>query len=464
MRQTRERYFEWTLLSLILLLGIILFYEALPFLNGALGAITLYILLRKFNLILARKTSPRLAPWIITLVVTIFVLLPLSALLWYIIDATQHVNIDIRALVQRLTNTVQYLEQVTHFDIMSEKTMSFVTAKATDIMNMLMNGINEAAINIFTAILLLFFLLSGGMRMERAIARCLPFNDENKRTIISKISTIVRSNAIGIPLLAVIQGAVASVGYTLCGIDNAIPFGALTGFASMIPVVGSMLVWIPLSIMQYFEQGLWPAIYVGAYGAIIISQCDNVLRMILQKRMANTHPLITIFGVIAGLPLFGFMGLIFGPLMVAMFLLFLEMFISQYIIGTDITPPQRQHRKSLLRTVIKHQHSKQAKQEATAVGASHGDSATTHHSNAARATQAALDTHMDAAAKDIKSDVVTTPAPVPATALDPKVDTRQHRHAAPNLNSNHATRHDAKTQQNASAAPKRQQQEEKRHL
>ena len=58
MSQTRERYFEWTLLSLILLLGIILFYEALPFLNGALGAITLYILLRKFNLILARKTSP----------------------------------------------------------------------------------------------------------------------------------------------------------------------------------------------------------------------------------------------------------------------------------------------------------------------------------------------------------------------------------------------------------------------
>ena len=418
MSQTRERYFEWTLLSLILLLGIILFYEALPFLNGALGAITLYILLRKLNLILARKTSPRLAPWIITLAVTIFVLLPLSALLWYIIDTAQNVNIDMRALVQRLTNTVQYLEQVTHFDIMSEKTMSFVTAKATGIMNMLMSGINEAAINIFTAILLLFFLLSGGMRMERAIARCLPFNDENKRTIISKISTIVRSNAIGIPLLAVIQGAVASVGYTLCGIDNAIPFGALTGFASMIPVVGSMLVWIPLTIMQYFEQGLWPAVYVGAYGALIISQCDNVLRMILQKRMANTHPLITIFGVIAGLPLFGFMGLIFGPLMVAMFLLFLEMFISQYIIGTDITPPQRQHHKSLLSTVIKHQHTKH---EATAAASAiNGGRAATHDSHAARVAETATAAHTAATAQDSQSDAITAPAPA----------TKQEHHAA----------------------------------
>ncbi|MBU3845244.1 MAG: AI-2E family transporter [Candidatus Anaerobiospirillum pullicola] len=412
MSQTRERYFEWTLLSLILLLGIILFYEALPFLNGALGAITLYILLRKFNLILARKTSPRLAPWIITLAVTIFVLLPLSALLWYIIDTAQNVNIDMRALVQRLTNTVQYLEQVTHFDLMSEKTMSFVTAKATGIMNMLMSGINEAAINIFTAILLLFFLLSGGMRMERAIARCLPFNDENKRTIISKISTIVRSNAIGIPLLAVIQGAVAAIGYTLCGIDNAIPFGALTGFASMIPVVGSMLVWIPLTIMQYFEQGLWPAVYVGAYGALIISQCDNVLRMILQKRMANTHPLITIFGVIAGLPLFGFMGLIFGPLMVAMFLLFLEMFISQYIIGTDITPPQRQHHKSLLSTVIKHQHTKQ---EATAAASAiHGSRAASHDSNAAREAETVTAAHT--ATAQTHHDAKTQPAASAAAA------------------------------------------------
>ena len=345
--QTRERYFEWTLLGLILILGMILFYEALPFLNGALGAITLYLLLRRTNIYLSRRFSPRAAPWIITLTVTLFVLLPLSALTWYVIDMVQNVNIDLQAIIKRFTNTLNYLEQVTHYDLMSEKTVAFITAKATGVMNMLMSGINNTAINLFTAILLLFFLLSGGMKMERAIARCLPFNDTNKRAITSKISTIVRSNAIGIPLLALIQGVVATVGYSFCDVKNPIEFGALTGFASMIPIVGSMLVWVPLAVMQYFEQGLLSAVYVGAYGALIISQCDNVLRMILQKRMANTHPLITIFGVIAGLPLFGFMGLIFGPLMVAMFLLFLEMFVSQYIIGTDISPVSNRHTPSM---------------------------------------------------------------------------------------------------------------------
>lgn len=348
MSPTRERYFEWTLLGLILIIGGLLFYEALPFLNGALGAVTLYLLLRRTNFYLCTRFSCGMAPWIITLAVTCFVMVPLSFILWYLIDAVQNVDFDIQNIIQRYTDTITYLEQKTGLEIASDRTISFLTARATAIMNMFMSGINNTAINLFTAILLLFFLLSGGMKMEKTIARCLPFSDTNKRLVISKVSTIVRSNAIGIPLLAIIQGGVAAIGYSLCGVNRPIEFGALTGFASMIPIVGSMLVWIPLAILQYFEHGLMPAIYLVAYGALIISQCDNVLRMVVQKRLANTHPLITIFGVIAGLPLFGFMGLIFGPLLVAMFLLFLEMFVNQYIIGDSehgiVSSPKRKHR------------------------------------------------------------------------------------------------------------------------
>lgn len=318
-------------------MGGLLFYQALPFLNGTLGAITLYILLRRVNLLLSVRFSPQVAPWIITIAVTIFVMIPLSIFLWYLIDLVQSVNFDVQVIIKKFTDTIRYLERTTHLQIVSEKSVAFITAKGTAFINMLMGGINNAAINLFTTILLLFFLLAGGIRMERYIAHCLPFSDENKHTIISKVSTIVRSNAIGIPLLALIQGAVAAVGYWFCGVNNPIEFGALTGFASMIPIVGSMLVWIPLAIVQYFEHGALAAVYIALYGAIVISQCDNILRMFMQKRMANTHPLITIFGVIAGLPLFGFMGLIFGPLLVAMFLLFLEMFIKQYILGTEMT-------------------------------------------------------------------------------------------------------------------------------
>ncbi|MCI6863093.1 AI-2E family transporter [Anaerobiospirillum succiniciproducens] len=331
MSHNRELIFEWTLIGLLLILGGLLFVQAMPFLNGTLGAITLYILLRRTNIYLANRLSPGLAPWILTIAVAVFVVLPFSAAIWYIIELINNLDFDINVVMKRFADTIKYLESTTKLDLVSEKSIAFATAKVTAFMNSLVAGINDAAINLFTALLILFFLLAGGIRMERGIARCLPFNDRNKTIVINKVSTIVKSNAIGIPLLAMIQGTVAAVGYYICGVNNPIEFGVLTGFASMIPIVGSMLVWIPLAIVQYFEQGMLPAIYISLYGIVVISQSDNVLRMIVQKRMADTHPLVTIFGVIAGLPLFGFMGLIFGPLLVAMFLLFLEMFIKQYI-------------------------------------------------------------------------------------------------------------------------------------
>lgn len=331
MSHNRELIFEWTLIGLLLILGGLLFVQAMPFLNGTLGAITLYILLRRTNIYLANRLSPGLAPWILTIAVAVFVVLPFSAAIWYIIELINNLDFDINIVMKRFADTIKYLERTTKIDLVSEKSIAFATAKVTAFMNSLVAGINDAAINLFTALLILFFMLAGGIRMERGIARCLPFNDRNKTIVINKVSTIVKSNAIGIPLLAMIQGTVAAVGYYICGVNNPIEFGVLTGFASMIPIVGSMLVWIPLAIVQYFEQGMLSALYISLYGIVVISQSDNVLRMIVQKRMADTHPLVTIFGVIAGLPLFGFMGLIFGPLLVAMFLLFLEMFIKQYI-------------------------------------------------------------------------------------------------------------------------------------
>ena len=92
-----------------------------------------------------------------------------------------------------------------------------------------------------------------------------------------------------------------------------------------------MVVWVPLSI-YFMALGLWgKAIGLLLFSAVFISQSDNLIRFILQKKLANTHPLITISGVVIGLPLFGFMGIIFGPLLVSLFLLFLDMFRKEYL-------------------------------------------------------------------------------------------------------------------------------------
>ena len=174
-------------------------------------------------------------------------------------------------------------------------------------------------------------MLIGGIKMEAYVNAILPFNATNTEHVIHEINMIVRSNAIGIPLLAVIQGGVAMIGYFIFGAPNALLLGFLTCFATVIPMVGTGLIWFPVAVYMALT-GDWPnAIGLAAYGGIIVSQLDNLIRFILQKKMADTHPLITIFGVVIGLSLFGFMGVIFGPLLLSLFFLFVDMFKREYL-------------------------------------------------------------------------------------------------------------------------------------
>ena len=167
--------------------------------------------------------------------------------------------------------------------------------------------------------------------MEDYLSSLIPMKNINKKETIDKINVMVKSNAIGIPMLALIQGLIAWVGYMFFGVPNAFLAAFLTGLCSIVPIVGTTVVWIPMAV--YFAvMGLWgKAIGLLLFGTICISQSDNLFRFILQKKLADTHPLITISGVVIGLPLFGFIGIIFGPLLVSLFLLFIDMFRKEYL-------------------------------------------------------------------------------------------------------------------------------------
>ena len=121
------------------------------------------------------------------------------------------------------------------------------------------------------------------------------------------------------------------VGYWIFGVPSAVLFGLLTCFATIIPIVGTMLIWVPIVIYLALSGSWGNAIGLAIYASIVVSQSDNLIRFVLQKKMADTHPLITIFGVVIGLSLFGFMGVIFGPLMLAIFILCVNMFKREYL-------------------------------------------------------------------------------------------------------------------------------------
>lgn len=334
----KEKYWKYSLIIFIVGLGYILFRQAQPFLNGILGGFTLYLLLRNFTFWLQARMKPALAVWLVTVGTTIFILIPFSLFAWGLVGQISGMHFDTESIIQPAWKVVDFVKERTGFDILSEKSLAFLVSQASSIGQSVMSGVSDLVINLGVAIMLLFFMLYGGKRMEHYISTLLPFDERNKKEVLAKVELMVRSNAIGIPLLAVIQGVISFGGYLLCSAPNPALSALLTAFASIIPLVGTALVWVPITI-YFLVVGNWvSAVIMLAYGGIVVSQCDNLIRFLLQKKMADVHPLITIFGVVAGLPLFGFMGVIFGPLLVSLFLLFLDMFRKEYLVDETKEP------------------------------------------------------------------------------------------------------------------------------
>ena len=329
----KEQYRKYSLITIILGLGLLLFLKMTPFMGGILGACTIYIMVRDQMLYLTQKKKIRKSVTAIILLIEAILcfLVPLSLAVWLLISKLQTVNVDTATFVDTITNLADWIRRKTEYDLLSKENISSKASILPGIGQFLMGGISSFAVNLFVLVFVLYFMLIGGTKMEQYIYELLPFSDSNKKHVMNEINMIVRANAIGIPLLAIIQGAIATLGYYLFDAPSALLFGFLTCFATVIPIVGTTLVWFPLAAYMAIS-GDWPhAIGLLLYCGLIVTNIDNLIRFILQKKMADTHPLITIFGVVIGLSLFGFMGVIFGPLLISIFILCVNIFKEQYL-------------------------------------------------------------------------------------------------------------------------------------
>ena len=290
---SRERIFKITLVALIVGLGIILFRQARPFFGGILSALTLYILLRRPTFRLAeRLRRPTLATVIMVLAVIIFIAVPLTLIIWFIVSQIQQAEWNVGEIIAPAQQMFDIIEKRFGIDIVSQQTISFVAGKLTALGQSVLGGIGNFFVNLLVAVLLLFFLLNGGRKMEQYLASIIPMKNINKKETIDRVNLMVKSNAIGIPLIALLQGAIAWIGYSIFGVPNAFLAAMATGLCSMIPIVGTMIVWVPLSI-YFMVLGLWgKAIGLLLFCAVFVSMSDNLFRFILQKKMADTQKLI----------------------------------------------------------------------------------------------------------------------------------------------------------------------------
>lgn len=329
----KEKYWKYSLIALILITGFIIFREAWSFVSGFLGAFTIYILVRKQMFMLSEKKKLRksIAAIIILAEVFLIILIPTFLIIWILLGRLQSFDLHPSSLFLSIQNLITTIQDKTGYDIVSSENISKATEIASSALQIIVGQISSFVINSFVLLIVLYFMLISGRQMESYYYELLPFDDKNKRNVLTEIDVMVKANAIGVPLLALIQGLFATIGFIIFDTPTPVLFGILTCIASIFPLIGVGVVWIPLAIF-HAVNGNWPmAIGLTLYGIIVIGNVDNLFRFLLQKKLANTYPLITIFGVIIGLALFGFWGIIFGPLLLSMFFLLIKIFKTEYL-------------------------------------------------------------------------------------------------------------------------------------
>ena len=155
--------------------------------------------------------------------------------------------------------------------------------------------------------------------------------------LAAETKRIVKANALGIPLISIIQGVTATLGYFIFGVKGFALWGFLTGVCAFFPVVGTMIVWVPLVVYMYTLDQTWQATGLLLYSVIVTGNVDYISRITIMKKMGDVHPVVTVLGVIVGLGLFGFIGLIFGPLLVSYVIVLFKIYMSEFV---DTTPEE----------------------------------------------------------------------------------------------------------------------------
>lgn len=335
----------WTprtsLITLILVLMLIIGKHALPYMSGVLGALTIYVLLRgQMKWLVERKRWGRSwAASLLTVEAIFFFLIPLLVIVLMLIDLFSTFDPEsLNVLTTQAQEVIKDVEDRFGIELWSNENIQKLTSFSTTLVKGLLQGMSSFFLNAFIILFLLYFMLRGYDQFEAAVEELLPFTKCNKKTVSNETISIVKSNAIGIPLLAIVQGVFAYIGYLIFGVDNALLFAVLTTFTTIIPVLGTMIVWVPIAVIMGINGDWLNAILLGLYGFIVIGGVDNVARLLLQKQMANIHPLITIFGVFIGLSLFGFWGVIFGPLILSLIVLFINLYRHDFVPGSKAKP------------------------------------------------------------------------------------------------------------------------------
>ncbi|WP_445476206.1 AI-2E family transporter [Methanococcoides methylutens] len=335
----KERSVKMVLALLcIIILAIVLSYALLPYINAFLGAFILYVIFKPVYCLLTdrlklRKDASALA---VMLMSVILVLIPLYFLFTSIIGELEVVISSIATNISLvdITENINYLNEIAPDLNIQEKVVNIASTVGSYMSKYLLSALQNISGQIIS-LTIMFFLLyylftSTNTGFDNKLKEFVPFNNRNTEILLRELKNVIQSTLIATLLIALLQGALLGMTFYAVGIQGATLWGAVTAILSFLPVVGAPLVWVPAAIIQLALKNYVAGVAILVVG-IIISNIDNVLRPLIQKKVGAMHPFVSLLGIFVGIYLFGIIGIVVGPLLISTFLLVLKMFNEEYL-------------------------------------------------------------------------------------------------------------------------------------
>lgn len=320
------------LILLILVVGSMIFIEMVPYLMGVLGAITIYILLRKWMIYLEqkRKWKPAIAASALMLFSFVVILLPVAGVVMMLGNKIGDAVSNSEQVIKAFKDQVAKVEYYVGFDLNSQIDTQGITTWLSENLQNLAGGTFNAFIAIGLMYFMLYYMFTNRRALKNSLKEFIPLSHGNITELGKEVQKMVRSNAIGIPLVALAQGLIALIGFWIFGIEDAFFWFVIVTVGSMIPFVGTFVGIIPVFLITLSSGSSFQAWGILLYGVIVVGSTDNIIRLYVLKRLDDVHPLITLVGVIIGVPIFGFLGLIFGPLLISVFMAMVRIYRKDF--------------------------------------------------------------------------------------------------------------------------------------
>jgi len=322
------------ILALLLLLIFISIRELKIFMLGILGAVTLYILSRGsyFQLVYHRKWNKTVTALLFLVLHLAILGLPVYLAISFLSPKVSHFFNNPTTIFNNLRLAVEQAQTNTGITFISENSLNESFQKLTNALPFLLNNTLNLLMNLILLLFFLYYLLYHGKEIEKRLLKYIPLQDNNINQLTTETKRLIKASALGIPLISIIQGIAATLGYWLFNEDDFIIWGFLTGLFAFFPVVGTMIIWVPLVIYMYATGQTMNATGLLFYSVIVTGNIDYVARITIMRKMGDVHPVITVLGVLIGLGLFGFIGLIFGPLLVSYIILLFKIYINEFVV------------------------------------------------------------------------------------------------------------------------------------